>query len=902
MNITRIFDEFEKGNICVFKNTGEARHSLIKYAMTGKSIEEKYAITINCFKNYFVKNNGDKSSITPVMRHLFVSEFLKNNHLPYFIGTGHPESLERLSLFVSKLLPSLKRIKESDAYTLLDKKMVDDVELLYSSYNEFLEDRGLYEVNYNEYQKANADDSIMSENYSIIASDTMQDLNRFYSSIDKPSNITLIKSLDENGKTNLESFGNCAEENSVQLRRIAYLLNDGVNINDIALTLSDFDNQIEDIKRESEKYNIPLSVKPFALLKNHCDCKYFYGLKNLYDEKFSLSTMKEFFLDGGLFFKDEFQMKELIRIGIDANINHGQLDASNDTWSEKLNPKKIRQSQKELYPYLLSFYKDFKNGIILLNEASTEEDVKSSLSSLEALLFKERLEVNPSDAYLSVMKEFKAYYLALKSCNIKVQDRLFSHLVGFLDDVKYEDKTRREVSGIQVYSYPESSTLNYKYHFILGMNHGATETIFKPLDILPPSIDEELREEENLTYSILNDYITNSGNNYLSYGCDTYSGSQLPPSFFIENDLSSKKRFNLPMIDNPYKQEELLFARKSEFFVPVPLQIKGFKKADLTVLETTRFSMADKNMFNETFINKNFFDEFLKASTNDKGEIKLSATSIDTFKKCPYKWALTYIMKIHEQPFDIVPLDHREVGTFLHKVMERFFSNVKNEDKRFFSGNLEKYTIMLSEIFDAELYEYSKGDKSPTLSSLIYIEDAFKSKVMNILKNECENFDGLESFGFEKYLEYADVLVSESYSIPFCINGLIDRIVTLEDQGYAIIDYKKNKATVKQKSFKSGIEETGELKSYQFPCYRALMNNNNMDAKSAAYYGFNDGKYEFVFQDDDNFLIKIDEIFNNVLKSMLQSIKSGNFKTTPSKDNCEGCSFRQICRKRYSTK
>lgn len=898
MNITRIFDEFEKGNICVFKNSSEARHSLIEYAMIGKSIEERFAITIDCFKNYFVENKKDKISITPVMRHLFVIDFLKTNHLSYFLCDGFPESLDRLSQFISKIIPSLKRIVECSAYKILDEKMVKDIELLYSSYNEFLNERNLYEANYNEYKLSNANDLIMSENYSIIASDTMEDLNRFYLNIDSPPNITFVNSLDEEGLVNLESFENCAEENSVQLRRIAYLLNEGVNINDIALTLSDFDNQIEDIIRDARKYNIPLSLKPVSLLNQHSECKYFYGLKVLYDEKFSLSTMKEFFLDSGLFFKDKSKKRELIRIGIEANINHGQIDSSSDTWSERLNPQKIGASQKDLYSDLLSFYNDFKIKVIELNEAKTKKDVSLCLSILKELLFTKKDEdTSESEVYLRIKKEFNSYFDAMEVCNFNNQENLFSHLVEFLDDVKYEEIEKKDVQGIEVYSYPESSTLNYKYHFILGMNHVATEKIYKPLDILPPSINEDLREEENLTFAILNDYITNKGNIYISYGCVTYSGSQLPPSFFIERNLSSKERLDYPLIDNPYKDEELFFANKKNSFNPVALQIIGFKNADSTVLSSRRFNMADRQIEDRDLI-----DAMLETSTNNKKEIKLSSTSIDTFKKCPFKWALKYIMKIHEQPFDIVPLDHREVGTFLHKIMEEFFKKVKEEDKRFFSANLEKYSDLLSNIFDEELLKYSKGDKSPTSSSLIYIEDTFKSKVMNILQNECDNFDGLESSGFEKKLEFHSVLNSESFNIPYYIDGLIDRIISLEDQGYVLIDYKKNKATIKEKAFRLGIEETGELKSYQFPCYRALMSKNGMDAKSAAYYGFNDGKYEFVFQEDDEFLKKIDDIFNKVVEEMLLSIKSGKFKTTPSKDNCEGCSYRQICRKRYSTK
>jgi CRISPR/Cas system-associated exonuclease Cas4 (RecB family) len=81
------------------------------------------------------------------------------------------------------------------------------------------------------------------------------------------------------------------------------------------------------------------------------------------------------------------------------------------------------------------------------------------------------------------------------------------------------------------------------------------------------------------------------------------------------------------------------------------------------------------------------------------------------------------------------------------------------------------------------------------------------------------------------------------------------------------------------------------------------MKSKNMDAKSAAYYGFNDGKYEVVWEDNGKIDLRlIDELFEMVLEKTLIQIEDGDFRATPSKDHCSMCKFRQVCRKRYSTK
>ncbi|MBK5200724.1 MAG: PD-(D/E)XK nuclease family protein [Spirochaetaceae bacterium] len=906
MNKTRIFNEFEKGNICVFNDSLCERDFLIQYAALNNSIEESRAISYKTFKNYFVEDRSNKESATSITRLLFVIDFLSEKNLSYFINNKYPESLDISSQYVSTLLPSLKRVKENEAFSLLPENMISDINKLYDSYCAFLGNRCLYEESYSEYKFKNASEAIRSNNYSIIAYDTMPDLLPFLEDLGNPSNINLIESSQEEPSVQIEKFENCSAEVATQMRRIRYLLEKGINPSDIAITLASFDIQIDDIKREAKKYNIPLTSAPSSKIINYPMGKLFYNLRVIFEQRFSLNFMKSFLLDRSFPFKERSLIRGLIRVGIDANISHGQIEPNkdSDTWELSLIPsKKTREKDIELYSKYTIFYTTFKRLVINLNVAKTKDDIELSILNIINFLFDVKLDEEDStkECFNRVLEEFKSVFDSMEYCGINSIDNLYGKLISQIENIKYEEKIGNN-EGIIVYSYPSSSSLNIPNHFILGVNHTASEVINTPLFILPPSIDEKYREEQDLSSSILNDYLTSEYQPYVSFSGEDYIGSQLPPSFFIEHNLVSEEPLEVEQANNAYRDEELYFALKKDSFKALPLQSLGFYSANNNILTSLLHDMANRKLEGEV---KNRILSFLK---NDDGEYELSSTSIDSFERCPYQWALKYIMKIREDSFDNIPLDHLEVGNFLHKVMELFFLKVQKEDKRFFSSFLEKYEYNLEKIFYQELNNYRESDKSPSAYSLIYIEDNFKPKVMGILEQEIKMFDSYSYNSFEKDFNLHNKVLyynddgSISKEIKYHLRGKVDKIVELPEAGYAIVDYKKGSATINNKSFIKGSEDH-DLKSYQFPCYRQLMKGENMEALMAAYYGFNDGKYEVVWENDGSVDLElVDELFQMVLEDMLAKIEEGDFIATPSKDHCGMCNYRQVCRKRYSTK
>lgn len=895
MNKTIIFQELAKGNTCVFINEEAARFFLLQYVKeTGKSISRDKGLSYEQFKTLF-RERRIGTEVNNQIRSLFVSDFLKNNKLNYFISEKYPESLERLSKYISTLLPQLQRVRSSKVYDVLSLSMKSDIEMLYKGYCTFLDSRDFIEKDYLEYSYEFAKTKDLNTNYSIISSSSMEDLDLIVSTLEDKVNLTFIDSEKIEFSNDIESFKTSVEENRVQCRRIAFLLKNGVNLEDIGITLCDYDNNIEDILVECKKLEIPLSPSINKTISRYPGGKFIKYLKDLYDDSFSLSSMKTFFLERSFPFNDRSFYSFLIRVAIDANINHGNVHQGFDAWEDKLGNIKGEKEIEGKKQQLFEFYKTFKSFVIALNEAESSSQIKSNLDSIMNLIF---VETGFSDtvgdrSFGKVISYLNRIEKALNLGNFSNINNLFSLFAESLLQKKYDEEKLSE--GIKVYKYPDSASLDLPYHFVLGLTHEDSEIIYSPMKVLPDSIDQSLKGEVNLSSAVLSDYIASSGNLYLSFAVENYKGSQLPPSFFVENTLIHKGKKSVPEIDDPYINELLYWQNRNPNFKANNFQSNTLKQSEKTVLDSPRFNMSGNLL---SSYDTNFIRTQLETETK---EIPLSSTKIDLFNRCPFAFLVQYGLSVREDSFDYDCLDHLEVGKFLHKVMEIFFKKVKKDTKRFYSGEIEKYENDLRNIFNWQLEEFSYSPKSPSKSSLLYIEDYYIDKVLSILRSECDNFESTISEDFEKNLIVHDSCEVNGEVISYEIKGAVDRVINLGGGDYAIVDYKKGSATIKGKAFAKGIEDKS-LHSYQFPCYKRLMEKNGFKVTKAAYFGLKDKKYEIIWENDELLMKAVDDVFNEVIHSIIEKISQGDFRATPSKENCASCSYRQVCRKRYSTK
>lgn len=894
-----IFNEMKNDRICVFHNEVIARYFAIEYAYTFGAIEAEKAISYDTFREFFLPAHEGLEEVNNQIREFFIIEFLEKNSLKYLINNDFPESINRFISYMVNVLKQLKRLKDNEIYKSLDSDFIYDVDILYSNYLEFLKKNNLFDPFYEIPSINFAPKNVLEKSYTIISGDTKIGCTQFLKQLNYPKfikvlNVDSIEKKATNFENNckLLSFDNTQELQNNLFRKVKQLLDDNVYCRDIAITLCNFDNDIQDIEDKAKRFDIPISkAKGYNLLK-YPGGKYLSYLSHLYDNNFSIEDMKSFFLDRSFPFKDFSLNRELIRYAIDANIDHGSKEIEKDYWSKRLvkNPK------------LNEFYWKFKNIIISINTINNIAALKKALHTLENLLFVEDLGWKGSsgeDSYSFAMDKLETLKKSMNACNIDKTNQIFKVYIRMIEKENYVEQGHRD--GIKIYEYPLSASLDIPYHFIVDINSKTSEVVDKPLFILPPNIeDQNIREEEDITNNVINDYCLNSGISLFLFSYTTYEGAQLAPSIFMEKNSIYKANFSIK--NKPYINEISLWNKENikEDLNLTHFQAKAFEFASNNVLKFDQNGFVNHNI--ESEINDFLLD---KIRTQDKFKIlKFSSTSINLFKKCPYAFAIKYLFKVQKNEYNVNQYDAMQIGTIIHSIFETFFKKVMKEDRQFYSSKYNEYVKIFDEIKNQKLNEYFIGELSPPISTQIYIKDKLKNLASEFLSVEVKEFDTYKSIEMEKSYKSCEEIEINDKSYFYALNGKIDRVINLNNGNYAIVDYKSGKAPVSKtwhkKAYKAGVSE---LPDYQFACYKKFLNKEKMNVSRATYYSVAASSYCDMWNDsvlEDQTLI--DNLFDNLISDIISQILKGDFRATPSKENCEHCDYRQVCRKRYSTK
>ncbi len=894
MNRKIVFEEFKKGRTCVFHNEVIARNYAIEYAYEYGVIEADRAISYDTFKEYFLPNHDDLTQVNNQIREFFIIDFLENNQLKYLISNDYPESIGRFTSYLINILKQLKSAVESDIFETLEDDFKDDVILLYNKYSEFLDQNNLFEPSFEDPSLEFAPKDILQKEYSIIACDTKAGCKNFLNKLKNPPFIHTIniEELDENDtsyqdNSKLISFNNTDELQNTLFREVKKLLDGKILSRDIAITLCSFDKDIQDIELGAKRFGIPISKAKGYSLNKYPGGKYLIYLSNLYDNNFALDDMKGFFLERSFPFENMSFNRELIRYAIDANIDHGSNKFEADYWITRL-----KNNRK-----LFDFYKRFKNLVIKLNTCETISDLQIALHSLENLLLKKDqgwISTKGEKSYRYAIDKLDSINTAMKICKLSKTKQLFKLYIRLLENENYVEQGNRD--GIRVFEYPLSASLDIPYHFVVDINSKSCEIVDKPLSLLPPTVeDQELREEEDLTTAVIKDYCYNSGTTYFLYSDTTYEGAQIAPPFFMERNSIIKSPFKLDY--KPYIDEIDLWASQNIDVKLTYYQSQTLKRAQSTVLSFN----------NEGYVN-NPIEEEVNSLLLDKikrdGLLNFSATSINLFNKCPYAFALKYLFNIDRNDYNVVSYAPNEIGTIIHKVFQEFFEKVMKEDKQFYSSNKDKYILWLDEIKQNRLNDYFKSEKSPPISTQIYILDKYKNFATEFIEMEIKKFNTCRSDEMEETYISNEQLIINDKPYFYSLNGKIDRVVNLGEGDFAIVDYKTGNPPIGSTWYKKAYQERREdFPDYQFPCYKKLLEKKGANVVNACYYGVGKGSYFDMWNEGyPSELEQIDWTFDLVMKDMIMQILNGEFMTTPSDTNCQNCNYRQVCRKRYSTK
>ena len=860
-----VHQAFDEGYICVFPTEVAARAYLVDYALHSEkqAILSSKAISYDIFRAQFLPHHNEKRPANTLIRELFIHQFLEaGNRLHYFLNPEYPESDTRFSSYLAKILPSLSLCLDTELLSQLDTSMVEDLFLLYQSYMQFLDEHMLFEPRYEQCsQPSDWDDS---KRYCILFSDTIADAEQLYNKLGRPQYLKLIPTPITESWTALEVFPNHLQEIHTTLRRIRALLEEGVPTYAIGIGLSANEVMNPILLQEAKLYDIPLTIREGKSALHYSSGRFFSLLKNVYDEQFSLESLKSLFLDLAIPFKDRALLHLFLKAAVRASIMQGSLDA-NDRFIQNLKD-----------PSLVSWYRRFKRSVIEIVTSEDLEELRRKLNHFQDTYFTEQQWVGSEGeaVYAFCMDALDDIKDAIHLCGLHRYSGLYSFYISHLERKQYVPQATQ--GGIAVYAWPQVAPLPFDHLFVLALDQESSSVVDSPLAFLPQTIDSRFRQEVDTTKANFAALQLSLGQLTPSCHLRRYEGEQLPCSLFLEADRLTHHIQSPNLDEDPFLAELALFSSGQEPRVKATgLQRTWFGQAKQTALQL-RSDDYTRHPVPQSLCSRLF-------GQNDL--LSVSPTSLDLFNRCPYAFLAKYLYRVDQAEYDVQMVDHRTIGILLHAIYQQFFSNVQ----RFDPSKIASYTDQLLSLFDSTLISLY-GEQGPTPSSRNWIIAQDRKQILSILEQEEQLFSHGLSIAFEQAYEFEQP--------PLLLTGRIDRVIRLtndDPKGLAVIDYKKGSVEFKQ--LKNGI------KSYQLLLYQALLEKTTDEkVANASYYSIKDGRYYSLWEDAESEEAHFcRDALDEKLQILVQDLAVGNLSATPSKDHCKECVYRALCRRRYAT-
>jgi len=211
------------------------------------------------------------------------------------------------------------------------------------------------------------------------------------------------------------------------------------------------------------------------------------------------------------------------------------------------------------------------------------------------------------------------------------------------------------------------------------------------------------------------------------------------------------------------------------------------------------------------------------------GDMALTQTRIDTYVSCPFSYYLRFNLGLSENVR--AEFDARNIGTFIHAILENFFSEVKNSEKTISELSEEDRKKLVDRAAKRYLLEVSEDFNAPKGRTKILLDRLTRS-AMPIVDGLC---DELEGCAFTpRYFELR--IGSEDDNLPrpatfkdksgnnIHVYGSIDRVDTYkrgDDVFVRVIDYKTG-----HKPFSPGdIDEGKNLQMFLY--LKAIVDSDN---------------------------------------------------------------------------
>lgn len=414
------------------------------------------------------------------------------------------------------------------------------------------------------------------------------------------------------------------------------------------------------------------------------------------------------------------------------------------------------------------------------------------------------------------------------------------------------------LKGLQILGTLETRSLNFDNVVIMDLN----ESAFPKIRTTEPLIPHE---------AIMN------------FGLNIMEKEEEIQKYLFNRLLYSAK--NLYLIYEETKDKE-----KSRFIEELLWNIQK-KKNNLNVLQPVNVNFSVNMLPAKTEIKKT--PDMIKFLNN----LTYSASSINTYIKCPLQFYYKYILGLKEKEELLGDPEAREIGLFIHNLLEKAFSRFINKKPKI-NQKFEKEFFKMFETWFEKAFSKRMRSDSFLLKNVIHY------RLEQFLQNEKDNEERnvKEILYLEKKFNEKLVLKDRTFKFTY----IVDRVDKLEDDSILILDYKTGIDISKPQSA-SQLEKMplkreairDKIRSFQLPLYyyfeKKKYKNTNLNT---AIYSLRTPKLTYL-STKENDLEGIVETCMKTLDFILHEIIDPETPINPDLQDemtCKYCPFFYLCR------
>jgi hypothetical protein len=717
----------------------------------------------------------------------------------------------------------------------------------------------------------------------------------------KSSNIHIIK-IDENMTVKpLYRFNSSREELRAAILEIRRLYEEEkIPYEDMAISVPELETLEPYIKREAELYDVPLRRRSGKPLSRYGAGSFFALVKNCVDNNFSFQSLKALLLNTHLPWRSPEKNERLIRFGIYNNCVSGYRENGvlKDVWEEAFRAEKSS---------LGAYYKDIKYKLRAIVNSKSFDDIRKYYFVFRgdwdddggtSLFLKSSCSDESYDIIARCIEELSHLIRMQKM----IPDVTISNVMSFYIDALNEKQyvPEREEGGVNVFQYKVAAAAPFAAHFVLNANQKNAAVIYRGLKFLRPDKRKKLcltEEDYDASAAFFRAYSASSPSNphvWYSASMLGFSGWNMPHSFFNDNDSV----FTREVLD-VYVEEKNWWADSENPFPErlFPVQKKGFSFWKNALGEMGSFNLInvpfsvvnDENMLN-------ILRSAIKEQKYEDDRLRISATGLQSFYKCPSFWLFENIFNINEETLEARLLDDKSKGELFHIILFNLFEKIKNEDGVFstMNNNIEKYNSWAETCVKQAAAEY-KAFHGPLCAPLVgAMVKGIHRHISDLLELEEKEFNGyaVSELESEKKIVYAN----------YILKGRLDRVSVSSEGEPCIFDYKTGETPTKSDC---KLSADGRLSDFQMPVYIKLYEETRgIPVGKAVFLSIIKHKAVKILDgeksDRDSFQPVMEKL-DDYLNDYHEKITALDFtKKDTAFEVCVKCVYKRICRSAFS--